>query len=140
MFPPFHPMNTCYLSLTIANEILMNIRANKKYLQDVYLQDVIGVDREGNEVKIEDKVSDDSDSIDDQVNLKMQTKILYEKMSKLLKGRELQVIRLRYGLTKEGKEKTQREIGELLGISRSYVSRIEKKALKKLSREMTEWN
>lgn len=124
----------------IANEILMNIRANKKYLQDVYLQDVIGVDREGNEVKIEDKVSDDSDSIDDQVNLKMQTKILYEKMSRILKGRELQVIRLRYGLTKDGKEKTQREIGEMLGISRSYVSRIEKKALRKLSREMTEWN
>jgi RNA polymerase sporulation-specific sigma factor len=108
-------------------------------MQDVYLQDVIGVDREGNEVKIEDKVSDDSESVDEQVNLKMQTKILHEIMSKLLKGRELQVIKLRYGLTLDGKEKTQREIGEMLGISRSYVSRIEKKALKKLYKEMTQW-
>ena len=119
----------------IANEILMHIRATKKYSGDVYLQDVVGVDREGNEVRIEDKIADDSDSIDDQVNLKMQMSRLYEVIRRVLHGREKTVIELRYGLT-DVDEMTQREIASMLEISRSYVSRIEKKALGKLGAEM----
>jgi RNA polymerase sporulation-specific sigma factor len=126
-----------YAARCIENEILMSIRASKKYSGDVSLQDTIGVDREGNEVCIEDKIADDKDSIDDQVSLKLQIKTLYEKMKKVLKGREIIVIELRYGLA-SGCEKTQREIADMLGISRSYVSRIEKKALKKLNKEMLE--
>lgn len=113
----------------------MNIRSSKKYTSDIYLQDVIGIDREGNEVKVEDKIADDKDSIDEQVDLKMQIKHLYQVIKKVLRGREKKVIELRYGLT-DGDEMTQREIATLLGISRSYVSRIEKKALKKIGREM----
>lgn len=116
----------------------MNIRTNKKYASDISLQEIIGVDREGNEVRIEDKISDLSESVDEQVGLKMQIKTLYDKMGKVLKGRESDVICLRYGLTKTGMEKTQREIGEMLGISRSYVSRIEQKALRKLYKEMSQ--
>jgi len=115
----------------------MSIRAAKKYAGELSLQDTIGVDREGNEVCIEDKIADEKDSIDDQVNLRIQIKSLYEKMKKVLKHRERLVIELRYGLL-NGTEKTQREIAEMLGISRSYVSRIEKKALKKLYKEMNQ--
>ena len=122
----------------IANEILMHIRAAKKYSGDVYLQDVVGVDREGNEVRIEDKIADDSDAIDDQVSLKMQMSRLYEVIRRVLHGREKTVIELRYGLT-DADEMTQREIASMLDISRSYVSRIEKKALGKLGTEMGEY-
>ena len=127
-----------YAARCIENEILMNIRASKKHQSDISLQDIIGVDREGNEVKIEDKIADLNDSIDEQVDLKIQTRKLYNVLQNALRGREKMVIEMRYGLAQNGEEMTQREIGEFLGISRSYVSRIEKKALKKLHREMKE--
>ena len=104
----------------IGNEILMNIRANKKYTGDIYLQDVIGMDREGNEVRVEDKIADEKDGIDEQVSIKMQIRRLYEVVRQVLKGREKIVIELRYGLA-GCDEMTQREIASLLGISRSYV-------------------
>ena len=135
-FPAIHPiMKMCYLLYTIANEILMYLRSSKKYSNDVYLQEPIGIDKEGNEVTIEDKVADEKNLIEDQVSLKMQIQLLREKMQKILKGREMTVIMLRYGIN-QGEEVTQREIADMLGISRSYVSRIEKKALKKLLKEM----
>ncbi len=124
-----------YAARCIDNEILMFLRFNKKFGNDVYLQEPIGVDKEGNEVTMEDKLADDKNSIDDQVSVKIQVRTLYEKMKKVLKGREKTVIELRYGLL-DGEEVTQREIAEMLGISRSYVSRIEKKALGKLTKEM----
>ena len=124
-----------YAAKCIENEILMNIRSSKKFANDISLQDTIGVDGDGNEVKIEDKIADEGYNIEDVVDLKMQTSLLYEKISKVLKGRERTVIELRYGLT-SGREMTQREIAEMLDISRSYVSRIEKKALLKLSKEI----
>ncbi len=115
----------------------MFIRVAKKYANELYLQDPIGIDKDGNEVTLQDKVADDKESIDDQVSTKIQTKLLYEKIAKVLKGREKKVIELRYGLA-NGKEVTQREIADMLDISRSYVSRIEKKALSKLNKEMQE--
>ncbi|MCL2239082.1 MAG: sigma-70 family RNA polymerase sigma factor [Defluviitaleaceae bacterium] len=121
----------------IANEILMYLRAMKKYANDISLQDIVGVDREGNEVRIEDKIADDADSIDEQVSTKIQTKQMYQAIRRVLQGREKDVIEMRYGL--EGcDELTQREISAKLDISRSYVSRIEKKALTKLKDEMHE--
>ncbi|MCL2526917.1 MAG: RNA polymerase sporulation sigma factor SigK [Defluviitaleaceae bacterium] len=126
-----------YAARCIDNEILMHIRAAKKYSGDVYLQDIVGMDREGNEVRIEDKIADDTDPVDDQVNLKMQIKRLYDVIHRVLHGREKTVIELRYGLAAID-EMTQREIATMLDISRSYVSRIEKKALGKLGKEMDE--
>ncbi|MDR2898846.1 MAG: sigma-70 family RNA polymerase sigma factor [Clostridiales bacterium] len=121
--------------VSIANEILMSIRSSKKYANDIYLQDTIGVDGEGNEVKVEDKIADFNPSIEDQVELKMKIQLLYDKIKYTLKGRERTVLELRYGLM--GREElTQREIADKLDISRSYVSRIEKKALKKLFKEI----
>ena len=113
----------------------MDIRAGKKRSGDIHLQDVVGVDREGNEVRVEDKISDDKEPIDEQVGLKMQIHRLQEAIVRVLRGREKMVIEMRYGLTGRD-ELTQREIANELGISRSYVSRIEKKALCRLSKEM----
>jgi len=115
----------------------MFIRASKKHSGDVYLQDIIGTDREGNEVRVEDKIADDKDAVEDQVGLKLQIKSLYAALSRALHGREMDVIQMRYGLSSSD-EMTQREIASMLGISRSYVSRIEKKALNKISKEMQE--
>ena len=124
-----------YAARCIDNEILMYLRSSKKYNNDVYLQEPIGIDKEGNEVTLEDKIADEKNPIEEQVNLRMQIKLLKDKMEKTLKGREMTVIELRYGLSAKD-EITQREIADMLGISRSYVSRIEKKALKKLLKEM----
>ncbi|MDL2248720.1 sigma-70 family RNA polymerase sigma factor, partial [Tyzzerella sp. OttesenSCG-928-J15] len=124
-----------YRWVSIENEILMNIRSSKKYAGDLYLQDTIGVDGDGNEVKIEDKLADSGQCIEDEVELKIKISILYDKIKKVLKNRERVVLELRYGLA-GCDELTQREIADMLGISRSYVSRIEKKALKKLLKEI----
>lgn len=124
-----------YCARCIENEILMFIRSTKKFNKDIYMQDSIGTDKDGNEVTLEDRLADTSISIHDEVHLKMQTKILYEKIKQVLVGREKTIIELRYGLV-DGEEVTQKDIAERLGISRSYVSRIEKKALEKLAREM----
>ncbi len=113
----------------------MQIRATKKLQSEVSLQDPIGIDKEGNEITLIDLISNDSESVVDEVELKMQVKKLYSKMKCTLKNREKVVLELRYGLL-NGSSKTQREIAKMLGISRSYVSRIEKKAIKKLSKEL----
>ncbi|MCL2499000.1 MAG: RNA polymerase sporulation sigma factor SigK [Defluviitaleaceae bacterium] len=109
-----------YAAKCIDNEILMHIRASKKYAGDIYLQDIVGVDREGNEVRIEDKLADDKDTIDNQVGMRIQIKHMYEALLKVLHGREKIVIEMRYGLAGR-EEMTQREISSLLNISRSYV-------------------
>ncbi len=125
-----------YAARCIDNEILMSIRSNKKTRNEVYLQDPIGIDKEGNEISLIDVLGTEGDEISDEVEEKMQIKKLYEKLNRCLKGRERQIIELRYGLN-NGAGKTQMEIAKLLGISRSYVSRIEKKALMKLSKELS---
>lgn len=123
-----------YAARCIENEILMYVRSNKKIKSEVYLQDPIGVDREGNEICLMDVLGTESDSVLDEVESKISVKKLYNVIDKVLEGKEKVIIKLRYGLNCE--PKTQREIAKFLGISRSYVSRIEKKALKKLAKEM----
>ncbi len=124
-----------YASRCIETEILMSLRASKKHNQDISLQDPIGTDRDGNEIVMLDIISAENDNIAEQIDLKIQTKKLYQNLKSVLKDREQLVIELRYGLY-GGEEVTQQEIAKMLGISRSYVSRIEKKALKKLYAEM----
>lgn len=124
-----------YAAKCIENEILMLIRNNKKTKNEMYLQDPIGIDKEGNEISLMDVLSSEEDSIIEIVENKIQTKKLYEKINTSLTEREKNVVKMRYGLT-DGKPKTQREIAKSLGISRSYVSRIEKKSLRKLFKEL----
>ncbi len=128
-------MENCFRFAGMANEILMQIRSSKKIQSEVSLQDPIGVDREGNEITLIDVIGDTSESVVDEVDLKMQVVRLYNKMKSVLKNREKIVLELRYGLL-NGASKTQREVAGMLGISRSYVSRIEKKAIKKLNKEL----
>ena len=124
-----------YASRCIENEILMLFRNNKKQKSEVYLQDPIGVDKEGNEICLIDVLSSEKDSVIDKVENRLQIRALYNKMQEILSKRECDILIMRYGL-KDGRCRTQREIALLLSISRSYVSRIEKKALKKLQKAM----
>jgi RNA polymerase sporulation-specific sigma factor len=128
-----------YAARCIENEILMLIRNTKKTKGEVYLQEPIGIDKEGNEISLMDVLSSDDDSIIEVVENKIQVKKLYSKIDDSLAQREKLVIEMRYGLL-DGKPKTQREIAKLLNISRSYVSRIEKRALKKLFKELNSTN
>ena len=125
-----------YASRCIENEILMLFRNNKKQNSETSLQDPIGVDKEGNEICLIDVLSSDKDSVLDKVEVNLQIKALYSKMSTVLTNRESEILKMRYGLI-DGRCRTQREIAGDLGISRSYVSRIEKKALKKLKKELS---
>ena len=128
-----------YASRCIENEILMLIRNNKKTKGNVSLQDPIGTDGEGNEISLIDVLSSDEDPIIDIVERKIQLKQIYNKINIGLNDREKVVIQMRYGLL-DGKPRTQREIALILGISRSYVSRIEKTVLKKLNKELNNSN
>lgn len=120
-----------YAARCIENEILMSIRTAKKSKQEVSISLPIGSDKDGNEISLNDILGTDPDEIVDNLHLKFQVKALYAAIDETLSPRERQIILRRYGLA--GKEpKTQREIAASMGISRSYVSRIEKKALAKL--------
>jgi len=115
----------------IENEILMHLRSLKKTRKDVSLHDPIGTDKEGNEITLIDILGTDADDIADKVQLKIEKSKIYHHLD-ILDAREQEVIRGRFGLDQTGEERTQREIAKELGISRSYVSRIEKRALMKL--------
>lgn len=120
-----------YAAKCIENEILMNIRTTKKTKIEISLNDPIGTDKDGNEISFNDILGTDTDSIIDDIDGKMQVKKLHGAIRSLLRDREKLVIVKRFGLAGEN-AKTQREVAKELGISRSYVSRIEKKAILKL--------
>jgi RNA polymerase sporulation-specific sigma factor len=123
-----------YAARCIENEILMHLRSTKKIRKDIMLYDSIGADKEGNEITLIDILGTDPDEVLEQVELSVEQ----EKLREMLTGlgaREKKVLELRYGLA-DGIRKTQREISRKLGISRSYVSRIEKRAITKLQHEM----
>jgi RNA polymerase sporulation-specific sigma factor len=120
-----------YAARCIENEILMYLRASKKLQNEVSLNEPLGTDKEGNEISLIDILGCENEGVDEKVDLKQRIKKLYRLIRSALEGREQIIIRLRYGLC-GGCGKTQREVAESLGISRSYVSRIEKKALIKL--------
>ena len=121
-----------YAARCIENEILMYIRSSKKYSNDIFLQDPLGHDFDGNEITVMDMVKSDDDPVPDEVSDKIDITRMMRKIDEVLDEREREIIRLRYAVC-GGEEMTQREIASMLGISRSYVSRIEKKALKKIA-------
>lgn len=123
-----------YVSRCIDNEILMYLRSTKKLNAEVYLNEPIGKDKDDNVVTLQEVLENDDRNIEDEVDLKMKIKKLYNKIGEVLKDREKTIIELRFGLDGH-KPKTQHEIAKMMGISRSYVSRIETKAIGKLSKE-----
>lgn len=122
-----------YAARCIENEILMHLRSTKRLRNEVMLQDPIGADKEGNEITLLDVLPSDHD-VAERVERSVEEEAMYERLQRLSR-REKRVLELRYGLF-GGIRKTQREISRALGISRSYVSRIEKRALSKLQRDM----
>ncbi len=126
-----------YVARCIENEILMFLRSSKKTKSEVYLNEPIGKDKDDNEVTLMEVLETEDKSIEDEIDLKMKVKKLYEKMKVVLKDREKTILELRFGLGGK-KPKTQNEIASMLGISRSYVSRIETKAICKLNKEFQE--
>lgn len=119
-----------YSSRCIANEILMYIRKNKKRKTEVSLEDALNYDAEGNELHLEDILGTGDNIIFDEFSFKLDKELLKQEL-KNLNDREKQIMTLRYGLN-ETEEYTQKEVAEMLGISQSYISRIEKKIIKKL--------
>ncbi len=126
-----------YVARCIENEILMFLRSSKKTKSEVYLNEPIGKDKDDNEVTLMDVLETDEKSVEEEIDLKMKVKKLYQKMKEVLKDREKAILELRFGLN-GGKPKTQNEIASMMGISRSYVSRIETKAIGKLNKEFQE--
>ncbi len=126
-----------YVARCIENEILMFLRSSKKTKSEVYLNEPIGKDKDDNEVTLMDVLETEEKSVEEEIDLKMKVKKLYQKMKEVLKDREKAILELRFGLN-GGKPKTQNEIASMMGISRSYVSRIETKAIGKLNKEFQE--
>ena len=120
-----------YASRCIDNELLMLLRAKKKTSREVSLYEPIGTDREGNEISLLDVIEQDQVDVIDRMEVEDKLHRLKGMITDRLSDREREIILMRYGLL-SGQEITQREIGHRLGISRSYVSRIEKRALEKL--------
>ena len=126
-----------YTARCIDNEILMYLRSAKKLQNNISLQSAVGIDKEGNEVTLEEKLADPTPSVEETLSSNAEQKVLQSLIDKVLTKREKFIINLRYGLNNK-QEKTQREIASSIGISRSYVSRIEKKALSKLRKAMND--
>ncbi len=126
-----------YVSRCIDNEILMHLRATKKLGAEVYLNEPIGKDKDDNVVTLQEILENNERNIEDEVDIKMKIKLLCQKMKDVLKDRERTILELRFGLGGH-KPKTQNEIASMMGISRSYVSRIETKAIDKLAQEIKE--
>jgi len=120
-----------YAARCIENEILMLLRTKKKHSKEVSLYEPIGTDRDGNEIQLFDIIETDEADAQTKITLKDDIRLLYEKLESELSPRERLVLKMRYGLYNQ-EEYTQREIADQLGISRSYVSRIEKSAIEKL--------
>lgn len=120
-----------YAARCIENEVLMYLRGKKKSSKEVSLYEPIGTDREGNEIQLFDVIEMNEEDVYRRLERKEDVIRLYQQVESVLSQRERMVLKLRYGLYNE-EEYTQREIAAMLGISRSYVSRIEKSAIEKL--------
>ncbi len=126
---------TTYASRCIENEILMHLRSVRKMRNNISLDGGLGADKEGNELLLSELLGTDKDAVTDQVALGIDGKIAMDLIDRVLDEREKTVIHMRYGIGSEIVH-PQHEVAEALGISRSYVSRIEKKALQKLKKHM----
>lgn len=128
-----------YIAKCVENEILMHLRSGKKFANEISLEETIGTDKEGNSMTFSDILARDDADFSDIVFKKLEAKKLYDAIEKALTPDEAMIICQRYGLNNT-KKKTQREIAKNMGISRSYISRIEKKCLAKLEKFLSQNN
>ena len=125
-----------YASRCIENEILMYLRRNNKIKMEVSIDEPLNVDWDGNELLLSDILGTEEDAVYKDLENDAEKKVLIKAISRL-SGREQMIIRMRFGLgTADGEEKTQKEVADMLGISQSYISRLEKKIIKRLKKEM----
>ena len=128
-----------YASRCIENEILMYLRRNNKTRLEVSIDEPLNVDWDGNELLLSDILGTDDDVISQRLENEVEIKLLGKAISKL-SPREQTIIKLRFGLGRqEGREKTQKEVADLLGISQSYISRLEKRIMKRLKKEIVKY-
>ena len=128
-----------YASRCIENEILMYLRRNSKTRMEVSIDEPLNVDWDGNELLLSDILGTDEDVISRRLEDEVEITLLAKAINKL-SPREQTIIRLRFGLNNaEGKEKTQKEVADLLGISQSYISRLEKRIMKRLKKEIVKY-
>ena len=126
-----------YIARCVENEVLMHLRSSKKLQNEISIDESIGTDKEGNNMTFSDILTVGGADVADTISQKLEAKKLYKAMKQVLTPDEINIICWRYGLNNT-KRKTQREIAEIMGISRSYISRIEKKCLEKLAKELSE--
>ena len=128
-----------YASRCIENEILMYLRRNSKTRMEVSIDEPLNVDWDGNELLLSDILGTDEDVIYRDIESEVERKLLGKAIGKLSK-REQTIVRLRFGINMpDGKEKTQKEVADLLGISQSYISRLEKRIMKRLKKEIVRY-
>ena len=128
-----------YASRCIENEILMHLRRNSRIKTEVSIDEPLNVDWDGNELLLSDILGTDDDVISRRMEDEVEIKLLGKAINKL-SPREQMIIKLRFGLNNaEGKEKTQKEVADLLGISQSYISRLEKRIMKRLKKEIVKY-
>ncbi|MCI9491454.1 RNA polymerase sporulation sigma factor SigE [Lachnospiraceae bacterium 48-42] len=129
-----------YASRCIENEILMYLRRNNKTKMEVSIDEPLNVDWDGNELLLSDILGTEEDTIYRDIEQEVERKILIKAINRL-SGRERMIIRMRFGLgTPDGEEKTQKEVADILGISQSYISRLEKKIMQRLKKEMVKYS
>lgn len=128
-----------YASRCIENEILMYLRRTNKLKTEISINEPLNVDWDGNELMLSDILGTDPDIIYRSIEDEVDKDLLNKAMGKL-SSREKEIVELRFGLTPEGKEKTQKEVADLLGISQSYISRLEKKIIYRLKKEINRMN
>ena len=124
-----------YIARCIENEVLMVLRSSKKLQNEISMDECIGTDKEGNNMTFADILTSDNADIADIISQKIEEQKLYKAMTRVLTKNEINIISWRYGLCNT-QRKTQKEIAEILGISRSYESRIEKRCIEKLAAEL----
>lgn len=125
-----------YASRCIENEILMYLRRNNKTKSEVSIDEPLNVDWEGNELLLSDILGTESDIITRGIEEEVDRELLHHAMEKL-SGRERKIVEMRFGILPETEEKTQKEVADILGISQSYISRLEKKIMNRLRKEMS---
>ena len=140
----FNPMKNIklatYASRCIENEILMYLRRNNKTKLEVSIDEPLNVDWDGNELLLSDILGTEEDTIYKDLEQEAERKILIKALN-LLSARERSIIQMRFGIgTVDGEEKTQKEVADLLGISQSYISRLEKKIMVRLRKEMVKYS
>lgn len=129
-----------YASRCIENEILMYLRRNNKTKMEVSIDEPLNVDWDGNELLLSDILGTDEDTIYRDMEQEAEKKVLFGAINRL-SAREQTIIRMRFGLNDaKGEEKTQKEVADILGISQSYISRLEKKIMQRLKKEMLKYS